>query len=134
MAKKKSPSSVRDSSQYSNFSKSPYKKKKSMVNYNCDLPSLGHQDSLPEYMSAEEFIENMKSQQGMTEEVHPGNFSNIHIPGSLSPVYKVDEKKYNNVDFEDLNYDGEEKVIKLFQIDEDESALDSVNIGMTNNK
>ena len=38
-----------------------------------------------------------------------------HFPGSMSPVYKVDERVYNNVDFGDI-YDKETKVIKLFQI------------------
>jgi hypothetical protein len=66
-------------------------------------------------VSVDEF--NDKNLKFLAGRDHPGGYSRIHIPGNLSPVYKVDEIKYNNDNFDDI-YDREKKVIKLFQIDE----------------
>lgn len=95
----------------------------SRYNANGNVPSFTREDSLPEYVSTEEFIGN--SQKNVLGQIiHPGTSSHIHIPGNLSPVYRVDEKKYNNVDFDDLKFDGEQKVIKLFQINEQDYKKD----------
>ena len=79
---------------------------------NLDISSIYGKDSLPEFASLEEFQE-LPLFQAKRAKAHPGINSRIEIPGSLSPVYRVDSRIYNNVELDDL-FDGSQQVIKIF--------------------